>query len=64
MIPVELTPLEIQICTYLESNGMRHPDEISMSTGIPISELQGLLLHLELKGIVRNVPGRGYQKMG
>ncbi|MEY4604885.1 MAG: DNA-protecting protein DprA [Bacteroidota bacterium] len=64
MIPVELTPLEIQICTYLESNGMRHPDEISMSTGIPISELQGLLLHLELKGIVRNVPGRGFQKMG
>lgn len=63
VIPMELSPTENMIYTYLDDNGTRHPDEISMSISVPISELQGHLLHLELKGVVRNVPGKGYQKL-
>jgi DNA processing protein len=60
IIPLELSPNERQIYNYLEEHGARHPDEISIFTGIAISTLQGLLLQLNLKGVIRSVPGNAY----
>jgi DNA processing protein len=35
-------------------------DELHYQSGFPLSELSGILLELELKGIIENLPGSRY----
>uniref|UniRef100_A0A7C4R9W6 DNA-protecting protein DprA n=1 Tax=candidate division CPR3 bacterium TaxID=2268181 RepID=A0A7C4R9W6_UNCC3 len=38
----------------------KHIDEIARETGIPIAELNGLLVTMEMKGFIRNINGGNY----
>lgn len=39
-----------------------HIDELAAACGMPAAEISGLLLRMELKGLVRAVPGQMYQR--
>ena len=37
-------------------------EELTEKSGLPVSELHGLLLGLELKGLIRQLPGQQYER--
>lgn len=39
-------------------------EELTAKSGLPVSELHGLLLALELKGLIRQLPGQQYERTG
>ena len=57
---VELGPQEEKIRSALET-GKTDADSISWKSGLPASQVNSLLLQLELKGVIRSLPGRIYQ---
>lgn len=57
---VELSEEETQICEVLEGSNGEHIDVLSMRTGITVSKINVLLFHLEMKGILRTLPGKKY----
>lgn len=40
-----------------------HGDELIKETGLPAGEVMGLLLSLELKGLIQQLPGKYYRRM-
>jgi DNA processing protein len=56
-----LDPVQQQICDYLEGQA-RHLDEIVQALGLSVPRLTGLLLTLEMKRIVRRLPGNRYER--
>ncbi len=57
---VELDDQEKAIFTELESNPQEHIDVLSYKTKIPISNLNVKLFHLEMKGLIKSLPGKKY----
>ena len=51
------------IYEYLQQNGKNTLDVLSLETKIPIFKLSGTLLNLELKGLVRPLPGKVFESI-
>jgi DNA processing protein len=58
---VELNSDEQQVYDYLLTNGKEELDFIAMACELPIYKLSGLLLTLELKGVIRPLPGKLFE---
>lgn len=57
----ELDEFEQKIVALLDNENEKHIDEISHRAGMPGSLISSSLLNLELKNIVRSLPGKKYQ---
>ncbi len=60
---VPITDLERQVLDSLDSYP-RDIDTIVRQTGLCLVDLHGLLLQLELKGLVRQLPGQQFERVG
>lgn len=58
---VELTDEERIVVNYLKERDKEALDHISFSCGLPTFKVASLLLNLELKGVVRPLPGKMFQ---
>lgn len=50
-----------KIYKYLQEKGQQLLDQIALETQIPIHKMAGLLVQLELKGLVRPLPGKRFE---
>ena len=60
---VTLAPQEQCIYNFLKTNGKQGLDDIALNCKIPTFTVVGLLLQLELKGLVRPLPGKLFELM-
>lgn len=58
---VELKPEEQQVYDYLQANENELLDVIAFETNIPVYQLVTILLQMELKGIVKPLPGKVFE---
>lgn len=58
---VELDELEQKVYDYLLAHGKEALDFIAMACELPIYRLSGLLLTMELKGVIRPLPGKLFE---
>ncbi|CAL2103785.1 DNA processing protein [Tenacibaculum sp. 190130A14a] len=58
---VNLTDVEQKIYDYLQANNKQHIDTIALSCEIPIYQLSSILLQMELKGIIKPLPGKLFE---
>jgi len=58
---VELDEQERVICDCLQKNGKQLLDNLALHCRFPIHKTAGLLLQLELKGLVRPLPGKMFE---
>lgn len=58
---VELEPDEKIIYNYLKENEKQMLDVIALNCNMPTYKLAGLLLNMELKGVVRPLPGKLFE---
>lgn len=58
---VELTAMEQKICDFLQNKKPQLLDVIAFEVKLPVYELATLLLQLELKGVVRPLPGKLFE---
>ncbi|MBT8246040.1 MAG: DNA-protecting protein DprA [Winogradskyella sp.] len=58
---VELEPDEKVIYNYLKDNNKELLDVIALNCNMPTYKLAGLLLNMELKGVVRPLPGKLFE---
>jgi DNA processing protein len=59
--PPDLDPSQQQIWDYLKDQS-RHVDEIARHLGLAVHEVTGALMLLEMKKVVRRVPGNMYER--
>jgi len=57
-----LSPLEAKVLEHLEVYPL-HLDDVAYKSGLAVSQVSGILLALELKGLVQGLPGNFYQKV-
>ena len=57
----ELSPEEQQVAQALQGSDKCHLNQLSLHTDLPISRLSGILFGLEMKGIVKMLPGGMYR---
>ncbi|MGI9530097.1 DNA-processing protein DprA [Lutimonas sp.] len=57
----KLDAKEKMICEYLKLNEKIQLDQLSIKTGLSVQSTVTLLLQLELKGLVKSLPGKKYQ---
>ncbi|MHB1279122.1 MAG: DNA-processing protein DprA [Bacteroidia bacterium] len=60
---LELTPSENIILELFEQKGKWHIDDLNAHDSISSSDLSLNLLELEMKGLIRGMPGKVYQKV-
>jgi len=58
---VELEEDEKIIYNYLKENNKQMLDVLAIECGIPIYKLAGVLLNMELKGVLRPLPGKWFE---
>jgi DNA processing protein len=58
---VTLEPEEQKIYDYLLQNGKELMDTIALQCGFPIFKISGMLLNMELKGVIRPLPGKWFE---
>lgn len=58
---VELTTDEQKIWNYLNAHEKEHIDTISLACEMPTYKLAGLLIAMELKGLLRPLPGKQFE---
>jgi DNA processing protein len=58
----ELSPEEKKILDGLKTDALTHIDELVETTDVSVSEVLTRLLSLELKGLVRQAPGKCFQR--
>ena len=56
----ELSPLEQSVFDVLKSTQSMHIDQLSIQLKMPVHQLSGLLLQMELSNIVLSLPGDNY----
>lgn len=61
MLFVDLNEEEQKIYDFLSENGMQLLDLISLHCQIPIHKVASILLNLELKGVIRPLPGKMFE---
>lgn len=60
-LPDNLSPAEQTVVTLLDTQPQGYQiDELSWRSQLPLSQLAGVLLELELKGLVRALPGKKF----
>jgi DNA processing protein len=52
---------EQKIYDYLQNNGKELMDSIALDCDFPIFKISSLLLNMELKGVVRPLPGKLFE---
>lgn len=57
----ELSPEEEAVLGYLRQNGDGQINTLTAHTGIPVGRLMGMLMELEMDGLVMAVPGSRYR---
>jgi DNA processing protein len=60
--PPETSPEEKRILNGLKTDELTHIDELVEATDVSVSEILFRLLSLELKGLVRQAPGKYFQR--
>ncbi|MHC0444445.1 DNA-processing protein DprA [Flavobacterium sp. 3-218] len=60
---VELEPDEQKIYDFLQKNGKELLDIIAIECEIPIYKLSGILIGMELKGVIRPLPGKLFESI-
>lgn len=58
---VELDPTEKTIYSYLKENEKQQLDVIAINCNMPIFKIAGVLLNMELKGVIRPLPGKLFE---
>lgn len=58
---VELDPDEQKIYDFLLKNGKELLDTIALKCDFPIYKISGMLLNMELKGVIRPLPGKLFE---
>lgn len=58
---VELDATEKIIFNYLNENDKQQLDIIAINCELPIFKVAGILLNMELKGVVRPLPGKLFE---
>ncbi|WP_299547949.1 DNA-processing protein DprA [Seonamhaeicola sp.] len=58
---VELDTTEKQIYSYLKENSKQQLDVIAINCNLPIFKVSSALLNMELKGVVRPLPGKLFE---
>jgi DNA processing protein len=58
---VELDATEKVIYNYLKENEKQQLDIIAINCNLPIFKVAGILLNMELKGVVRPLPGKLFE---
>lgn len=58
---IELTAIEQTIYNYLQKGGKQLLDIIAIDCNIPIYQLSSILIEMELKGIVKPLPGKMFE---
>ncbi len=58
---IELNEDEQKVYDYLEKNGQQLLDVIALETHIPVFQLATILLQLELKNVVKPLPGKVFE---
>jgi DNA processing protein len=58
---VEMEPQEQQIYDFLLNGGKEHLDLIAIHCDIPVFKISSILINMELKGIIRPLPGKLFE---
>ncbi|WP_397445147.1 DNA-processing protein DprA [Polaribacter sp. R77954] len=58
---VELNQNEQKVYDYLQNNGKQLLDVIALDCAIPLFQLSSILLQMELKGVVKPLPGKMFE---
>lgn len=58
---VELEPQEQQLYDYLQRQGKQQLDEVALGCNLPTYKTAGILLEMELKGVIRPLPGKLFE---
>jgi len=58
---VQLEPLEQKLFDLLQNDGQQELDLLALSAQLPIHQVSSLLITLELKGMVRPLPGKRFE---
>ena len=58
---VELNEEEKKIWSYLKEKDQELIDVIALDCNIPVFKLASILLNMELKGVMRPLPGKQFQ---
>lgn len=58
---VALDPVERKIVDYLKKEGIQLIDSIGLACNTPVFQLASVLLQLELKGVIRPLPGKMFE---
>ena len=58
---VELNEQEKIIYNYLKENNKQQLDTIALSCNMPIFKIAGILLNMQLKGVIRPLPGKLFE---
>lgn len=58
----QLSPSEERVLNFLSVDASTHVDELVDGSGLDLSKLTGILLQLEMKGLVRQLPGRKFSR--
>jgi len=61
--PPELDPVQQRIWDFLAGQ-VRTVDEMAQTLGLPVSQLSATLMKLEMKKVVRRLPGNRYERAG
>ena len=60
---VTLETEEQKIYDYLQKNGKQLLDIIALECEFPIYKISGILLNMELKGVIRPLPGKLFESI-
>jgi DNA processing protein len=58
LVPDNLTATEQAVWRLLSTDDAAHIDALAQMSGLPISELAGALLGLEMRELIRQLPGK------
>jgi DNA processing protein len=60
-VPPELDDVQRRLWDFL-AEGARHLDEMAQRLGLPVPQLSGALMMMEMKKVVRRLPGNRYER--
>lgn len=58
---IDLEPVEQKVFDFLQKNGKEQMDIIALTCELPIFKLSSILLNMELKGVIRPLPGKLFE---
>jgi DNA processing protein len=58
---INLEPEEQQVYDFLQTNGKELIDIIALQTSLPIYKMSSILLNMELKGVIKPLPGKYFE---